>query len=65
MQLTLNGGPVAIQYSSPTQINFVIPAGFPLGPAMLSAVSGGNIVSIVVEVDSPPTSQQALNQRKP
>jgi hypothetical protein len=65
MQLTLNGAPVAIQYSSPTQINFVIPAGFPLGPAMLSAVSGGNIVSIVVEVDSPPASQQVLNQRKP
>jgi hypothetical protein len=56
MQLSLNGAPAAIQYSSPTQINFAIPAGFPLGPAILSAVSGGNIVSIVVEVDSPPTT---------
>jgi hypothetical protein len=53
MQLTLNGAPAAIQYSSPMQINFAIPAGFPLGPAMLTAISGGNIVSIVVEVDSP------------
>jgi hypothetical protein len=65
MQLTLNGAPVAIQYSSPGQINFAIPAGFPLGPAMLSAVSGGNVVSIVVEVDSPPASQQTSSQRKP
>jgi hypothetical protein len=53
MQLSLNGAPVAIQFSSPTQINFAIPAGIPLGPAILSVVSGGNIVSIVVEVDSP------------
>jgi hypothetical protein len=65
MQLTLNGAPVAIQYSSPTQINFAIPAGFPLGPAMLSAVSGGNVVSIVVEVDSPPASQTISVERKP
>jgi hypothetical protein len=56
MQLSLNGGPVAIQYSSPTQINFAIPAGFPLGPAVLNAVSGGNSVSIVVEVDSAPAA---------
>jgi len=54
MQVTLNGAPAAIQYSSPTQVNFAIPAGFPLGPAILSAVSGGNVVNIVVEVDSPP-----------
>ena len=54
MQLTLNGAPAAIQYSSPAQINFAIPAGFPLGPAILTAGSGGNTVSIVVEVDSPP-----------
>jgi hypothetical protein len=56
MQLTLNGAAAAIQYSSPTQINFAIPAGFPLGPAILTAASGGNSVSIVVEVDSPPTA---------
>jgi hypothetical protein len=56
MQLTLNGAPAAIQYSSPTQINFAVPVGFPLGPAILTAASGGNIVSIVVEVDSPPAA---------
>jgi hypothetical protein len=53
MQLTLNGAPAAILYNSPTQINFAIPAGFPLGPAVLSAINAGNIANIVVEVDSP------------
>ncbi len=33
LQLTLNGSPVAIQYNSPTQINFFVPPGTPLGPA--------------------------------
>jgi uncharacterized protein (TIGR03437 family) len=64
MQLTFNGAPAAIQYSSPAQINFAIPSGFPLGPATLTAVSGGNAVSIVVEVDSPPASQQVPSQVK-
>jgi hypothetical protein len=59
MQLTLNGAPAAVEYSSPTQINFAVPLGFPLGPATLTAVSGGNIVSIVVEVDSPPAASPA------
>jgi hypothetical protein len=56
MQLTLNGAPAVVLYNSPTQINFAIPAGFPLGPAVLSAVSAGNVVNIVVEVDSPPAA---------
>jgi hypothetical protein len=56
MQLTLNGAPAAILYNAPTQINFAIPAGFPLGPAVLSAINAGNVVNIVVEVDSPPAT---------
>jgi hypothetical protein len=59
LQLTLNGAPLAIQFSSPAQINFAIPAGFPLGPATLTAASGGNSVSIVVEIDSASSSQQS------
>ncbi len=55
MQLTLNGSPVAIQFSSATQINFAIPASIPLGPAILTASNGGNTVSIVVEIDNPPS----------
>jgi hypothetical protein len=59
LQLTLNGSAVAIQYSSPTQINFFVPAGFPLGPAILKATSGSNSVSLVVEIDSPPVPSQS------
>ncbi len=55
LQLTLNGAPVAIQYSAPTQINFFVPQGTALGPSILRATSGGNTVSIVVEVDNPPS----------
>jgi hypothetical protein len=51
MQLTLNGSPVAVQYSSQSQVNFLVPPGFPLGPALLTLSSGGNTVSIVVEID--------------
>ena len=58
LQLTLNGSPVAIQYSSPVQINFLVPAGAALGPAILNASSGGNSVSIVAEIDSPPQPSQ-------
>jgi Carboxypeptidase regulatory-like domain/Matrixin/IPT/TIG domain len=57
LQLTLNGSPVAIQYNSPTQINFFVPAGIPLGPAVLNASAGGNNVSVVVEIDPPATLQ--------
>lgn len=52
MQLTLNGAPVSIQYSSPAQINFLVPAQTPLGPAVLTASNGGANVSIVVEIDA-------------
>lgn len=58
LQLTLNGSPVAIQYNSPTQINFFVPLGMPLGPAVLTASSGGNSVSVVVEIDSPSSTLQ-------
>ncbi len=53
LQLTLNGAPAAIQYSSPAQINFYVPAQTALGPAVLTASNGGASVSIVVEIDAP------------
>ncbi len=59
LQLTLNGSPVAVQYSSPTQINFFVPLGTPIGPATLNASSGGNSVAIVVEVDNPGATLQS------
>jgi hypothetical protein len=60
LQLTLNGSPVAIQYSSPPQINFFVPPGTPLGPQILNASANGNSVSMVVEIDnqSPPLQSQ-------
>jgi hypothetical protein len=39
-QVTLNNVPVQILYASAAQINFVIPAGFPIGPATLNLNSG-------------------------
>lgn len=63
MQLTLNGSPVAIQYSSPSQINFFVPSSVPLGAAVLNASSGGNTINMVVEIDPPPANlQQQLKQ---
>jgi Carboxypeptidase regulatory-like domain/Matrixin/IPT/TIG domain len=59
LQLTLSGSPVPIQYNSPTQINFFVSPGMPLGPAVLTVASGGNSVSIVVEIDSPPSTLQS------
>jgi hypothetical protein len=56
-QLTLNGSPAAIQYSSPGQINFFVPASTPLGPAILNVSTGGGSVSLVVEIDSVPPPQ--------
>jgi hypothetical protein len=52
-QLTLNGVALAIQYSSPTQINFLVPSTMPVGPATLTLSAGGNSASIVVEIDNP------------
>jgi hypothetical protein len=59
LQLTLNGSPVTIQYSSPTQINFFVPSGTPLGPQILNVSANGNNVSMVVEIDSPPAPLQS------
>jgi hypothetical protein len=59
MQLTLNGSPVAIPYSSPTQINFVVPPATPPGPQILNAAANGNSVSLVVEIDNPPSPTQS------
>jgi hypothetical protein len=58
MQLALNGSPVAIEYSSPSQINFFVPSSIPLGPSVLTATVGGSSVSMVVEIDAPPANVQ-------
>jgi hypothetical protein len=63
LQLTLNGSPVAIQYSSPAQINFFVPASVPLGPAVLTALNGGSSVTIVVAIDAPPSNLQQQSKQ--
>ncbi|HEX3879461.1 MAG TPA: IPT/TIG domain-containing protein [Bryobacteraceae bacterium] len=52
LQLTLNGSPVGVQYSSSTQINFFVPANTPVGTATLTATANGNSVSVGVEIDT-------------
>jgi uncharacterized protein (TIGR03437 family) len=54
-QVTLNNVPVPIVYASAAQINFVIPAGFPTGPATLNLNNGSaNAFPVVLQIGSPP-----------
>jgi uncharacterized protein (TIGR03437 family) len=53
--LTLNDGPVAIAFASSTQINFLIPAGFPVGVATLKLIgSGASANPVLVQIANPP-----------
>ena len=58
LQLALNGAPLALQYSSPAQINFFVPPQTPLGPQTLTVSNGSASVNIVVEIDAPPANLQ-------
>jgi uncharacterized protein (TIGR03437 family) len=49
--ITVAGQSAQILYTSPTQINFVIPAGVPTGPAVLTLQGA---LPIVVQIDPPP-----------
>jgi uncharacterized protein (TIGR03437 family) len=53
-QVTLNGAGVAVQYASPNQVNFLVPAGFPTGPTILRLSNGAGSASIVVDIVAPP-----------
>ena len=54
-QVLLNGVAAPVLYASPTQINFQIPSGFPVGPATLQ-VSNGSVSAypLYLEIDSSP-----------
>jgi uncharacterized protein (TIGR03437 family) len=53
--LTLADQPVNILFASPSQINFVVPAGMPTGPAVVKLNNGAaDAFPIVVQIDSPP-----------
>src|SRR5438477_1930031 len=60
-QLTLNDVPVAIAFANSTQINFVIPAGFPTGLATLKLIGGSPSASpVLVQIVSPPPVIQSV-----
>jgi len=64
VQLTLNGVPVQLQFVSPQQINFFVPAGLPVGPAAL-ALNNGSVSAfpVMVQIDNPPPAiVQVTNQ---
>jgi uncharacterized protein (TIGR03437 family) len=56
VQATLNGAPINVVYASSGQVNFVIPPGFPTGPATLSLSGGSGSISLVVPVANQPVT---------
>jgi uncharacterized protein (TIGR03437 family) len=53
--LTLADQPVTILGGSPSQINFLVPAGMPTGPAVLKLNNGAtDAFPVVIQIDSPP-----------
>lgn len=56
VQATLNGAPINVVYASSGQVNFVIPPGFPTGPATLNLAGGAGSISLVVPVANQPVT---------
>lgn len=53
--ITLNDIPARLLYTSPTQINLVVPPGLSLGPAILRLSNGAeNSYPVVIAIDPPP-----------
>jgi len=54
-QVLLNGKPAPVLYASPTQINFQVPAGFPVGPTTLQVNNGSvSALPVYLQIDSTP-----------
>jgi Carboxypeptidase regulatory-like domain/Matrixin len=54
-QLTLNDVPAAIVFANSNQINFLIPASFPVGLATLKLIGGAVSANpVLVQIESPP-----------
>lgn len=60
VQATLNGTPINVVYAGAGQVNFVVPPGFPAGPATLSLSSGSGSISLVVPVANQPVTIAAV-----
>jgi uncharacterized protein (TIGR03437 family) len=53
--VTLNGAVVPVVYASPTQVNFIVPAGFAAGPATLLVSNGlAATAPVLIQIDGPP-----------
>jgi uncharacterized protein (TIGR03437 family) len=60
-QVTVNDVPAQIQFASAAQINFVIPAGIPAGPATLKLNNGlAGAYPVIVQIGSPPPTITAV-----
>ncbi|HWB87433.1 MAG TPA: IPT/TIG domain-containing protein [Bryobacteraceae bacterium] len=61
VQVTLNGQPVQVQFAGSSQINFLVPQGFPTGPAALNVFNGSvNALPVMVQIDSAPPAITAV-----
>jgi uncharacterized protein (TIGR03437 family) len=60
LQLTLNDQPVLVRFAGPNQINFDIPLGAQVGPAVLKLNNGLETASVIVPVDNRPPVIQSL-----
>jgi uncharacterized protein (TIGR03437 family) len=62
VQPTLNDVPATVAYASMYQINFVIPAGMPAGPAVLKLVGSLSSTALVLQIDgAAPAIQTVTN----
>jgi uncharacterized protein (TIGR03437 family) len=62
VQVLLNDVPVTVVFANATQINFVVPSGFPAGPATLRLTSGGvPALPVILQIDTPPPSILLVN----
>lgn len=54
-QVTLSGQPVTVLYAAANQINILIPAGFPSGPAVLNVANGAaSAFPFAIQISLPP-----------
>ena len=53
-QITINGLPAQVAYSSGDQVNVAVPAGTPTGPVILSLTTSGGTVNLVVPISYQP-----------
>ncbi|MFB3829711.1 MAG: IPT/TIG domain-containing protein [Bryobacteraceae bacterium] len=64
--VTLNDQPAQVSYAAPNQINFAVPLGTPVGPAILRIHNGAEAgFPVVVQVDAAPGGQFSSGDEVP